>query len=102
MSLSDADVAAVLSHMDADHRDASVAIVRAHGYPAATAAEMTAVDEHGGTWHVLDAAGAEAQLRVSWPGGPVADTEGVRREVVGLLRAARGDESAHSAGSDPA
>lgn len=99
MALSDADVEGVLEHMNADHGDASLALVRAHGYPAATGAEMTGVDEHGGTWHVLDAAGAEAMLRVTWPGGPVADPEGVRREVVALVRAARGDESGGAVGS---
>ncbi|GAB3997164.1 DUF2470 domain-containing protein [Nocardioides marmoraquaticus] len=92
MALSDADVEGVLEHMNADHADGSLAIVRAYGYPAATGAEMTGVDDHGGTWHVVDAGGAEAMLRVTWPGGPVDGTDGVRREVVALVRAARGDE----------
>lgn len=89
MALSETDVDGVLEHMNTDHLDASLAIARAHGYPAAQSAEMTGVDEHGGTWHVVDAAGAEAMLRVTWPGGPVEDTTGVRREVVALARGAR-------------
>lgn len=92
MALTEADVDGVLEHMNTDHLDASLTIARAHGYPAAQAAEMTGVDEHGGTWHVVDAGGAEAMLRVSWPGGPVTDTDGVRREVVGLVRSAGGGD----------
>ncbi|WP_299051550.1 DUF2470 domain-containing protein [uncultured Nocardioides sp.] len=86
MALSAEDVDTVLEHMDADHREASLAIVRAHGYPAATSAEMTGVDEHGGTWHVTVGT-TEASLRVTWPDGPVADLDGVRRAVVRLSRA---------------
>lgn len=91
MSLDPSDVDAVLSHMNADHAADSLAIVRAHGYPAATAAEMTGVDEHGGTWHVVDAIG-EASVRITWPGGPVADRAGVRAAVVGLLNGQQGDQ----------
>jgi putative heme iron utilization protein len=89
VALSSDDVHRVLEHMDADHREASLAIVRAHGYPAATSAEMTGVDEHGGTWHVTVGT-TEASVRVTWPDGPVADSEGVRRAVVGLYRGAAG------------
>lgn len=89
MTLSAEDVDAVLDHMDADHRQASLAIVRAHGYPAATSAEMTGVDEHGGTWHVTVGT-TEASLRVTWPDGPVQGPDGVRRAVVRLSRAATG------------
>lgn len=87
MALSDADVETVLDHMNTDHRDASLAVARAHGYPAADDAEMTGVDEHGATWHVAEGS-TEASLRVTWPAGPVVDTAGVRRAVVGLARAA--------------
>ncbi|MCH1868401.1 DUF2470 domain-containing protein [Nocardioides sp. CFH 31398] len=86
MALSADDVQRVLEHMDADHAEASLAIVRAHGYPVATSAEMTGVDEHGGTWHVTVGT-TEASVRVSWPDGPVEDSDGVRRAVVGLYRA---------------
>jgi len=88
MTLSEADVEAVLEHMNADHRDASLAIVRAHGYPAADDAEMTGVDEHGATWHVSEGP-TEAAVRVTWPDGPVSGAEGVRRAVVALSRGTR-------------
>ncbi|MCM3516519.1 DUF2470 domain-containing protein [Nocardioides sp. P86] len=81
-------VDAVLAHMNDDHAEDSLRIVRAHGYPAATSAEMTSVDAHGGTWHVVDATG-EASLRVAWPGGPVTERAQLRREVVALHEAAR-------------
>ncbi len=81
-------VDAVLTHMNDDHADDSLVIVRAHGHPAALSAELTGVDEHGGTWHVVDATG-EASLRVTWPGGPALDRAALRREVVATYAAAR-------------
>jgi len=88
MTFDDATVEAVLGHMNDDHADDSLTIVRAHGYPAATAAEMTGVDEHGGTWHVTDGT-AEASVRVSWPGGPLRERAEIRTAVVALHDAAR-------------
>ena len=78
----------MLTHMNDDHADDSLTIVRAHGYPAAVAAEMTGVDEHGGTWHVVDAVG-EASLRIAWLGGEVTERSQLRAEVVRLHEAAR-------------
>ena len=86
---------AVLSHMNGDHADDSVTIVRAHGYPAARSAEMTSVDEHGGTWHVVDAVG-EASVRIAWIGGEVTERAQLREEVVRLYEAAR-----HQVGDAP-
>lgn len=88
MTFDDATVEAVLTHMNDDHPDDSLTIVRAHGYPAATSAEMTGVDEDGGTWHVVDATG-EASIRIGWPGGPVTERSQVRTAVVALHTAAR-------------
>ncbi|QWC85088.1 DUF2470 domain-containing protein [Nocardioidaceae bacterium] len=79
---------AVLSHMNDDHAQDSLTIVRAHGYPAARSAEMTGVDEHGGTWHVVDAVG-EASVRIGWLGGEVTERAQLRQEVVRLFEAAR-------------
>jgi hypothetical protein len=84
MSLEQSEVDAVLTHMNDDHADDSLAIVREHGYPAATAAEMTGVDLDGGTWHVTDAIG-EASVRITWPGGPVPDRAGLRAAIVALV-----------------
>lgn len=83
MPFDDATCDAVLAHMNDDHRDDSLRIVQAHGHPGATAAEMTGLDEHGGTWHVTEGA-AEATLRVGWPDGPVTERAGLRGAVVAL------------------
>ena len=83
MAFDDETCAAVLTHMNDDHRDDSLRIVRAHGHPGATEAEMTGLDEHGGVWHVTDAT-AEATLRVAWPGAPVTERAGLRAAVVAL------------------
>ena len=87
MTFDDAVVDRVLTHMNDDHAQDSLTIALAHGYPAATSAEMTGVDEDGGTWHVVDATG-EATLRVSWPSGPITAQQ-VRHEVVAVHAAAR-------------
>ena len=79
----EATCAAVLAHMNDDHADDSLRIVRTHGHPWATSAEMTGVDEHGGTWHVTEGT-AEATLRLSWPGGPAVERTDLRRAVVAL------------------
>ncbi|OAN42773.1 DUF2470 domain-containing protein [Microbacterium sp. H83] len=82
-------VAAILRHMNGDHTDDNLLIARAFS-PAAeggadgiTGAVMTGFDGDGGTWEVTreDAA---TELRVPWPGGPIADRPAVRREVVAL------------------
>ncbi len=84
-------VEAVLAHMNHDHPDDSLRIVRAFGRPTATAAEMVGLDEHGGVWwvEVVDEAGGDgSELRVPWPGGPITDRAEIRREVVALHEAA--------------
>lgn len=83
MPFDDATCDAVLAHMNDDHRDDSLRIVQAHGHPGATEAEMTGLDEHGGTWHVTEGT-AEATLRVGWPGAPVTERAGLRTAVVAL------------------
>ena len=81
-------IEAVLAHMNDDHADDSLTIVRAHGYPAARSAEMTSVDEHGGTWHVVDAVG-EASVRIAWLRGEVTERSQLREEIMRLYEAAR-------------
>ena len=89
----DADVVtAVLTHMNDDHPDDSLRIVRAFGRPQATAAEMVGLDEHGGIWwvEVVDEGGGDgSELRVAWPGGPIGERAEIRREVVALHDEAR-------------
>jgi hypothetical protein len=83
----DAVVSAVLAHMNDDHPDDSLRIVRAFGRPHATAAEMVGLDEHGGIWWVetVDEAGGDgSELRVEWPSRPVTERAGLRSAVVAL------------------
>lgn len=83
-------VDAILHHMNDDHTDDNLLIARAFAPTDAgdiTAATMTDLDGDGGTWSiVLD--GAESELRVPWPSGPITERPAVRREVVALYDAA--------------
>ncbi len=81
-------VDAVLAHMNGDHLDDNLLIVRAHGAPEATAASMTAVDGEAGTWTVVGPEGPLGDVRVPWPGGPISERAEIRREVVVLYDAA--------------
>ncbi|MDQ2698791.1 MAG: DUF2470 domain-containing protein [Actinomycetota bacterium] len=80
-------VAAVLHHMNDDHLDDNLLIARAFGSEDATAATMTTLDQHGGSWS-YDAAGATHELMVPWPGGEISERPEIRREVVRLYDAA--------------
>lgn len=92
-ALDAAVVAAVLRHMNDDHADDSLRIVRAHGSPDATAATMTGYDADAGHWQVEPGAAA---VQVPWPGGPVVERADVRREVVALH-----DEACRRLGLEP-
>jgi putative heme iron utilization protein len=70
--------AGIMLHCNADHSDAFAAIT---GLPGDW--RMVAVDVDG-----CDLAQGEQVVRVHWS-GPVADADGVRRELIGLARAAR-------------
>ncbi|KAB1662513.1 DUF2470 domain-containing protein [Pseudoclavibacter chungangensis] len=81
-------VDAVLAHMNDDHADDNLLIVRASGAFDATAARMTALDGTGGTWLATTPAG-ERELTVPWS-APISERPEIRREVVALTeRAAR-------------
>lgn len=84
---SDEVVAAVLRHMNGDHQDDNLLIVRAFGAPDADEATMTGFDGDGGTWLVRRGE-AEEELRVAWPHAPIQERPEVRREVVALYDAA--------------
>ena len=91
MSFSPDVVAAVLHHMNDDHLDDNLLIVRAFGGDAgadAVSSTMTTLDGAGGTWRFTDAAGAEHTVDVAWPGAPITERPEIRREVVVLYRAA--------------
>lgn len=89
----DAARAGVLSHMNNDHTDDNLVIVRAFGPADATQARMTGFDGDGGDWIAsvaADAAGAvrDVAVRVPWPGGSITERREVRREVVAVYDAA--------------
>ena len=79
-------VAAVLHHMNDDHRDDSTVIVRAFAGVDPSAAEMSGLDEHAGFWSYT--VGAETrELRVPWS-KELTERPEIRREVVLVYRAA--------------
>lgn len=77
-------LAGVLGHMNSDHTDDNLLIVRAFGRPEAVAATMTGFDGDGGDWRVELPGGGTADVRVPWPGGSITERRAVRREVVAL------------------
>lgn len=82
-------VAAVLHHMNDDHVEDNVLIVRAFSDRDVRDATMHDLDEHGGTWrYVLD--GEEHELHIPWPAGQIGERAEIRREIVALYDAACG------------
>ncbi|BDI24162.1 DUF2470 domain-containing protein [Herbiconiux sp. L3-i23] len=73
-------VTAVLRHMNDDHNDDSLVIVRANGAPDASRARMTRIDGEAGTWVVTTPKG-ERELRVAWS-TPITKRAEIRREIV--------------------
>ncbi|AZS38569.1 hypothetical protein CVS47_03228 [Microbacterium lemovicicum] len=79
----------VLGHMNGDHPDDNLLIVRAFGdRDGAVSAVMDDFDGDGGTWTATDAEGDTHAVRVPWPGGPITERREVRREIVALYDAA--------------
>jgi len=81
-------VAAILHHMNDDHRDDNLLIARAFVDPAAEASTMVGLDGDGGTWDVTLAGGEVSRASVAWPSGPISERPEVRREIVALYDAA--------------
>jgi hypothetical protein len=79
-------VSAVLAHMNDDHPDDSLLIVRAFGRADATAAVMTGLDHLGGTWSYT-AGGETGELTVPWS-VEISERSEIRREIVGLYDSA--------------
>ena len=79
-------VDAVLRHMNGDHVDDNLLIVRAFADRDADTAVMIGLDEHGGTWR-YETAGAEQELRVPWS-AEISERAEIRREIVVLYDAA--------------
>lgn len=80
-------VAAVLDHMNADHRDDSLAIVQGHAIRRATSATMTGLDAEGGDWDAL-VDGVPVPVRIPWTERAVERAD-LRREIVRLHDTAR-------------
>lgn len=83
-------IAAVLHHMNDDHRDDNLLIGRAFGGADVTASAMLTFDGDAGVWQVRrgDADASAEELRVPWPGGAITERPEVRREIVALYDAA--------------
>jgi len=75
-------VSAVLHHMNDDHTDDNLLIVRAFGGVEPQSATMTSLDHLGGTWTYI-ADGDENTLTVPWS-REISERPEIRREVVVL------------------
>lgn len=80
-------VDAVCAHMNDDHTEDSLRIVRAFAHPSATAAVMSGLDGDAGVW-TATVDGVDQQVRVSWPAAPITERAEIRREVVALYESA--------------
>ncbi|RZI82665.1 MAG: DUF2470 domain-containing protein [Microbacterium sp.] len=80
-------VTAVCAHMNDDHTEDSLRIVRAFARPEATAAVMSGLDGDAGIW-TATVGGAEEEIRVGWPAAPITERAEIRREVVVLYEQA--------------
>ncbi len=81
-------VAAVLAHMNDDHLDDNLLIVRAFAGRDPESARMIDLDHRGGTWR-YSVAGEEADLHLPWS-RELAERPEIRREIVSLYDAACG------------
>jgi len=97
VTFDDGVVQAVLRHMNDDHADDNLLIVRAFGGgPEPVAASMAGFDGAGGEWIAQSADGSATSVRVPWPGGAIAERPEVRREIVALY-----DEACRRLGVEP-
>ncbi|MGE3192164.1 MAG: DUF2470 domain-containing protein [Microbacteriaceae bacterium] len=87
MSFSPDIVDAVLAHMNEDHRDDNVLIVRAFAARDVDSARMSDLDHRGGTWRYT-CEGEEHELHVPWSSGEITERPEIRREIVVLYDAA--------------
>jgi putative heme iron utilization protein len=80
-----------VEHMNADHADACLDIVRRlAGLPTATAARVHSIDRHGMTLYVeVPDSQVLATARVAFPDAPLDSPDGVRAAVVALAHRAR-------------
>lgn len=86
-AFTDDTIQAVVEHMNGDHGDDQLAIVRAHGRPSAATATLVTIGADGLAFDVQDAAGAQVPTRrmtVPWP-MPIEQRSDIRRAVVMLM-----------------
>nr|WP_211208739.1 DUF2470 domain-containing protein [Aeromicrobium marinum] len=79
-------VRAVIGHMNEDHTDDSLVIVRAFAEPDAVSAVMTDLDAEAGTWRAVVGRSA-VTVRIPWT-VEVVERADLRRAVVALHEAA--------------
>jgi putative heme iron utilization protein len=86
-----ADAQGAIDHMNADHADANLDMVRHLArVPGATAARVHAIDRHGITFYAtVPAAGALVTARLAFAEAPLDSPGEIRTAVVGLTSAAR-------------
>ena len=85
--MDEADAAAVVQHMNAEHRDDSLLICRTLGHePDADTARMIGLDATYGTF-VASVAGEDRPVRVAWE-SPVVERRQAREQIVALYQAA--------------
>ncbi len=92
----DATTTGVLHHMNSDHSDDNLLIVRAFGCPEATGAVMTGFDGDGGSWDASLPNGGRRSVVVPWPSGAITARPEVRREIVALY-----DQACRALGIEP-
>lgn len=80
-------VGAVVAHMNGDHGADQLAIVRAHGWPAAASAKLITIGADGLDFEVREGADGDAvtdRVTVAWP-MPIEQRADIRRAVVMLM-----------------
>lgn len=76
---------AVAHHMNTDHPEDNLVIVRGHSTPDADAAQLLTLDSDGGTWSIHTPRGDET-VTIAWPDGPISERPDIRRAIVTLYR----------------
>ena len=83
----DAALTGVLRHMNGDHAEDNLLIVRAFSPESEViAATMIGFDGDGGDWRAQPLTGDEFVVRVPWPGGPITERAGGAARDRGPLR----------------
>ena len=76
-------VSAILAHMNSDHNDDNLLIVRAFAESAAISAAMVTFDEAEATWQYSDVDGIEHHVTIPWS-TTIAERAEIRHEIVRL------------------